>query len=158
MPVAVAAVVIGAVVALDRLTKTWFMQRPVTEGPFLVPGILETTKHMNEGLVANLAVPKTIILAVSIAVLVILGIVLYQAVLDREIKHATALSLIIGGAVGNVWDRFVLGYVFDWILLFGRSVINLADIAIGLGILVYLFSLKRAAAPALDAPPEIRQR
>lgn len=156
MPAAISAFVIGAVFALDRLTKTWFMQRPPTEGLFWFPGILEFTRHMNEGLVANIAVPKTILLAVSFAILAILGIALYQAALDRALLHVTALSFILGGAIGNLWDRMTQGYVFDWILLFGRSVINLADVAIGLGILIYILSVRKPAS--LDTAPEIRQR
>jgi signal peptidase II len=50
---------------------------------------------------------------------------------------AFAIALILGGAVGNLIDRMVYGYVIDFILVYYRSwswpVFNLADSAITVG-------------------------
>ena len=50
---------------------------------------------------------------------------------------ALSLSLILGGAIGNLWDRLVFGYVVDFISVHyaGRyfPAFNLADSAISLG-------------------------
>ncbi len=59
-----------------------------------------------------------------------------------------ALSLILGGAVGNLWDRVASGRVVDFLLLYVRQyqwpVFNLADSAIVIGacllVLEILFS------------------
>lgn len=50
---------------------------------------------------------------------------------------AAALALILGGALGNLWDRLLLGYVIDFIdLYYGHwhwPAFNLADSAISTG-------------------------
>ncbi len=50
---------------------------------------------------------------------------------------AIALSLILGGALGNVWDRSTLGYVIDFIDVFYGDyhwpIFNIADSAISIG-------------------------
>ncbi len=58
---------------------------------------------------------------------------------------ACALSLIIGGAVGNLIDRIIYGHVIDFIDIYYSSwhwpAFNLADSAISLGVALMLFDL-----------------
>lgn len=58
---------------------------------------------------------------------------------------ATALTLILAGAVGNLWDRLTLGYVVDFISLHwgGRyfPAFNLADSAITVGAALMLLDM-----------------
>lgn len=60
---------------------------------------------------------------------------------------AIALALILGGALGNVWDRLFLGYVIDFLLLhwhqFQWPVFNIADSAICIGAVLLFFCLCR---------------
>lgn len=66
--------------------------------------------------------------------------------------QAAALALILGGALGNLWDRLVLGHVVDFIdIYYGRvhwPAFNIADAAITLGALMLiidaLLGMKRA--------------
>jgi signal peptidase II len=54
-----------------------------------------------------------------------------------------ALSLVIGGALGNLWDRLTLGYVVDFIQLHAGGyywpAFNIADSAITVGIALMLW-------------------
>lgn len=54
-----------------------------------------------------------------------------------------ALGLILGGALGNLWDRLTLGYVVDFIQVYYRDwywpAFNLADSAISLGAAILIF-------------------
>jgi signal peptidase II len=58
-----------------------------------------------------------------------------------------AIALVIGGALGNLWDRFVLGYVVDFIDVYaGRwhwPAFNVADSAITVGAAMLLFDAFR---------------
>jgi signal peptidase II len=62
---------------------------------------------------------------------------LWASVRRNHAVGAAALGVLIGGALGNFVDRLLFGYVFDWILLVGRSALNVADLCILLGALVY---------------------
>ena len=70
-----------------------------------------------------------------------------------EVVSAVGLALIIGGAIGNLWDRLVYGYVVDFIDIYVADwhwpAFNLADsaITVGAALLVWegLFGGRRAA-------------
>jgi len=53
-----------------------------------------------------------------------------------------ALALIIGGAIGNVIDRLVLGHVIDFLLFYYQQwawpAFNLADSAITVGAIIFV--------------------
>lgn len=132
----------GLVVA-DRITKLLMMGRPLTSGPFLFPGVFEFTQHRNFGILANIPIPLWLILAVSACVLAAIAVGFTRAARRREVREAAALTLILAGAVGNIWDRIQWHFVFDWILLFGQSAINLADVWIGAGLVWYLLDRER---------------
>lgn len=71
-------------------------------------------------------------------------IVLWLMRLPRSDRRlALALALILGGALGNVWDRAVLGYVIDFIdVYYGNwhwPAFNVADSAITVGAALLLF-------------------
>jgi signal peptidase II len=77
-----------------------------------------------------------------------------------------ALALVLGGALGNIRDRFYRGYVIDYAdLHFGNFrpflIFNIADAAITIGVVIILarslFSREKpkpAAQDAADAAPE----
>lgn len=140
-----------ALVTLDRLTKAYFENRLAESRPVLLPGLFELVDHKNFGIIANIPIPRLIIILISLIVMgfVIAGLV--QAIKKQKTAELIALTLILAGATGNLWDRIQWGYVFDWLLLFGMSAINLADIAIGLGLILLLIGLekdKRTKAPS----------
>ena len=90
------------------------------------------------GLFQNLG--NTIFIGISlVAILIILSLII------RSKEDSIALSLILGGALGNLADRLRLGYVVDFIdLHLGRyhwPAFNLADSALSLGMVLLLFRL-----------------
>ena len=142
---------LAGLVAADRFTKLMMMARPLSRGPFLFPGAFEFTRHQNFGIIANIPLPLFLIVAVSAVILVLIAFGFIRAVRRRELREAAALTLILAGAVGNLWDRLQWQYVFDWILFFGRSAINLADVWIGIGLIWYLVDRDRDARH--EGPP-----
>lgn len=71
--------------------------------------------------------------------------------------QASALALILGGALGNVWDRLVYGYVIDFIdVYYGVwhwPVFNIADSAITVGaVLLIIDTLIRPKAGPRSGP------
>jgi len=81
----------------------------------------------------------------GIAIAVSAGIVWYQWVLPASGARllATGLALILGGAIGNVIDRLVQGYVVDFIFVYygdwSWPAFNVADSAISVGVALIIF-------------------
>ncbi len=113
-----------------------------------VTRIITITQHRNFGVLADLPVPRWLILTCTgLAIIFLLRWSFYYLTTDK-LWEMLPLTLILGGALSNLWDRLVYGYVFDWILLFQYSVINLADITIGVGIAWFVINrFKKISAP-----------
>src|ERR1700691_6195037 len=136
------------VVLLDRWSKHLVAQRIRLYAHIqVIPGFFRLTHTENTGaafsLFADSISPwKTgLLIAFSVIALVVVSILLWKN--DRaHIVTGIGLSLILGGAVGNLWDRVARGRVVDFLLFYVKRyqwpVFNLADsaIVVGAGLLV----------------------
>lgn len=128
---------VGAGVWLaDQITKNLVKSGDLALAPGLSSWV-KITIHHNFGLLGNLPFPKWSIFLLTGLALALLIYGMYDAVKNRNAYNVLTLSLVLGGALGNLYDRLVYGYVFDWLMLFNTSIINLADAAITLGLVVY---------------------
>lgn len=79
---------------------------------------------------------------VAVVISVVLVVWLYRMPRGQKLL-ALALALILGGALGNVWDRIMLGHVVDFISIHyaGRyfPAFNIADSAISVGAACMIF-------------------
>ncbi|MFA5186275.1 MAG: signal peptidase II [Patescibacteria group bacterium] len=121
--------------ALDLTSKYAIRAHPVSDWPW--PGFFELTTHHNFGLIGNAPVPQPVILAVTLFIMLVLTHKIFLDGKDNERKESLALALILGGAIGNFYDRLHLGFVFDWMMVFNTSIFNIADIAIAGGLAWY---------------------
>ena len=94
------------------------------------------------------------LVAMTAAIAIFVAVWLWR---ERQRQDATALSLVLGGALGNIADRVRLGYVVDYAdLHFGDIspflVFNVGDAAITIGVLLLLVRalLTRDKAPARE--------
>ena len=123
-------------VVLDQLVKNWVQQAIPLYGvkPFL-PGLLELTYVQNTGAAFSIFREHTWILTLisALASLIILVLLLRRALPGR--LGQLALSLVLGGAVGNLIDRYFYGFVVDMFNLqfMNFAVFNVADIGISVG-------------------------
>jgi signal peptidase II len=128
----------------------------------LYDGIVELRFTVNDDTAFSLlhyaGVPRPPVVLVSLAVLALLGVVVAWVVTARRgatpTQHA-AYGCILAGALGNVVDRAVRGYVVDFIHVARWPVFNVADIAVcvGIGLLLVARARKRPPTPAAQAPP-----
>lgn len=132
------ATLVVVVFVADQLTKRLAFSSDWMSNTTIIPSLFGFLHHENHGIVANIPIPVPIIITVTIIILGLIGYVIYQSIKKQRLLRTIALSLIFGGAIGNLYDRLTLGYVRDWILFFDRSVVNLADISIFIGILLVL--------------------
>lgn len=91
-----------------------------------------------------------------IALVVSVGITIWiKRLTSAQSLLAVALALVLGGALGNLWDRVTLGYVVDFIDVYYQQhhwpAFNLADSAISLGaVLLVIDSLRGARGDDAD--------
>jgi len=137
----------------DQAHKHWMLfvydipnRQPVRVAPFL-----ELVMAWNPGISYSLfethtTTGKLILLSVTLLITAALAVWMWR-VADRA--TSLALGLIVGGALGNAWDRYAYGAVADFFHLFvdterwGRLswyIFNIADVAIvaGVALLLYL--------------------
>lgn len=123
-------------VALDQLVKYLVLTYIPLYGsvPFL-PHILELTYVKNTGAAFSIFSEHTWVLALCSAVM---SAVLALAVWKKFFAHPfgrTALTLILAGAIGNLIDRALRGFVVDMFhtLFMEFAVFNVADICVVVG-------------------------
>lgn len=128
---------------LDRLTKYWIVQNfTLAQTQPLLSGIFHFTYVTNPGAAFSLFAGKGewlrwLSLAVSLALVALASFGPKLHLWDQ-----LGYGLILGGALGNGIDRFVLGYVIDFLdfRLINFPVFNLADVFINIGIACLLVS------------------
>lgn len=139
------------ILLLDRLTKIW-----VLDGLGLAPGesirvlpVFSLTFVWNEGISLGLFQQGTeagrwFLVALTGAIAVFLIVWLARI---RERFAAVALGLILGGALGNIWDRIVFGAVADFLHFHAGTlsfyIFNVADAAITIGVVLLLLDSLR---------------
>jgi len=140
------------VVILDQLTKLWIRDNfSLFESRNIIGNFLRFSYVENPGIAfgIRLGSMKVMVTLISIAIALYLTFILYNSSKLVAIEKLS-LSLILGGAVGNLIDRILIyipnstyGGVVDFIDL-GFShhrwyIFNIADSAVTIGIICYLF-------------------
>jgi signal peptidase II len=136
------------VVLLDRWTKRLVAARIAMYRHIqIIPGFFRLTHTENTGAAFSLFADSpshwktTLLIGFSVVAMVIVSVLLWRRSGVLTIT-GLALSLILGGAVGNLWDRVASGRVVDFLLFYFKQyqwpVFNLADsaIVVGAGLLV----------------------
>ena len=155
------------VIAADQLSKLWIERTMVLGDSFAVLPVLDIVRAHNTGAAFSF-------LATAggwqrwafsaLAVTVSIGLIYWLRIIARATHGllASGLSLILGGAIGNVIDRLRLGHVVDFLELHWDQsrfpAFNVADSAITIGAFCVIYDivretlrerrLKRAAASA----------
>jgi signal peptidase II len=140
-----------AVLALDQLTKAAIRGLlPVHASWTVVPGFLDFTHVQNTGAAFGLLnateFPFKAALLALVATCALVGIAAYAARLSVHQRVARiGLSLILGGAAGNLIDRLAVGYVVDFVDVYWRGwhfwAFNVADSAITIGVTLMLIDM-----------------
>lgn len=156
----VAAAIVVGVVTLDQLSKTWVV-RTLADGPAHIVGDFVVLRYStNPGAAFSLFTGQTPILAVL--AIAITGALVWVLASTRSFGMTVGLALLLGGALGNLSDRFfrppefLHGEVVDFISIGRFPSFNVADSAITIGAaLVIWFGLRGGfEADADDADAE----
>ena len=136
----------GVLVLLDRLSKIWAENFLRENGPVvLIKGVLEFRYTQNTGIAFGLFQGLGFLFIILTVILsVILILLLWKTPSGKHFLPLNIIfTLILGGALGNLWDRVFQSYVTDFIYirLINFPIFNVADICVSLGIVALLFYL-----------------
>lgn len=136
------------VIATDRITK-WAVAQKITlhDSVDVVPGLFRLTHVQNQGAAFGLFSDSpsewkvAMLIMFSVAALAVVSALLWKNGNAMNVT-AIALSLVFGGAVGNLWDRVAAGRVIDFLDFYMGShhwpAFNVADSAIVVGAILLL--------------------
>ena len=131
-----------AVVFLDRLTKIFFSGfLDLNESIAVIHNVFHFTLVHNTGIAFGFfkdCGAVFIIIPVILTGLLVYNIYYYRHSPQLSRIYIVAFSLILGGAIGNLIDRILLGYVIDFIDFRVWPVFNVADSAITIGAAIIL--------------------
>jgi len=135
----------GVIVVLDQWTK-FMVQSNLMVGEFWSPWDWMTpyariVHWYNTGVAFGLFQNANLFFAIM-AIIVSFAIILYfPRVPVQEWALRIALSMQLGGALGNLVDRIRIGHVIDFISLGTFPVFNIADSSISVGVAVLLLGI-----------------
>jgi signal peptidase II len=143
----------AAVVAADLATKAW------VSGAFRPGEVLVVTPFFNMVLMHNTGAAFSFLAGAGgwqrwfftvVSVVVSAAIVYMLSRPHRDAAVPLGLALVLGGALGNLYDRLTLGHVIDFIQLHAAGyywpAFNLADSAITVGVAILVWDSLRPAA------------
>ncbi len=151
--------IVVTVVVLDQLSKAWLVSAVAPGEVVRVIGdYLRLVQSQNSGALFGMFRDQAYVFGlVSLGVVGL--IVAYHGRSGRNLYLSVALGLLLGGALGNLIDRFHFGYVVDWVDMGIGDVrfwtYNLADSAITVAILMLIgLALFPNVAARLGAPSD----
>jgi signal peptidase II len=152
------------IVILDRITKHW-VNLHIAEGNdiVIIPRVFAISHVMNPGAAFSMFTDsphpertRWMLTAFSLIAAVIVLVILIR--IGRRLSlTAVSMALVLGGAIGNVWDRIAYGTVIDFlevhIIHYHWPDFNVADSAIVIGgILLLIDSLRPAKQDQIEPP------
>lgn len=155
-------ITVTAVVLLDQATKAGIASKMLLhDSSIIIEGLLNITYVRNPGaafgFLSNASPVFRSVFFILITVSAI-GLIFYYIAVSKEDETCLifALSLILGGAVGNLIDRVRFGEVVDFIDVYWKTyhwpAFNVADAAISIGAFIMIFEMLRRKKKNVEAP------
>ena len=139
------------VVVLDQATKAIVRTKlPLHDSFNVIPGFFDLTHVRNTGaafgMLNNIEFEHKPIVMVGVALVALAAVATYAFTLPPHQRLARfGLALILGGAIGNLIDRAMAGYVVDFVDVYWRDIhfwaFNVADSAITVGVALMLLDV-----------------
>ncbi len=139
-------IIIFFIFFLDRITKNYILNLAEDQGiiDITINPFLNIILVWNSGIgFGLLQFDENIIYNLITVLIVIVNIIIIYLIFNSEKLHKILFSMILGGSLGNLYDRIYYNSVPDFIDLnyngYHWFVFNVADIFISLGIIVLIF-------------------
>ena len=143
--------VVGVVVILDQVVKALVRPRlELHESIDVISGFFSLTRVHNTGaafgLMNNIDFPLKAAVLALLQTAALIGLTVYVAMLaPHQRLTRLGLSFVIGGAIGNLIDRVIYGYVLDFFDFYSGGwhfwAFNVADAAINIGVALMILDM-----------------
>ena len=138
-------------IALDQISKIWvrinfesYIENSIIGDVFILINVENTGAFLGMG--SELPEKLRVLLLIVLPIIVLIAITAYTYI-DRALDKMSIIgfSLIIGGGIGNIFDRIVYGSVTDFFYLdfwgiFQTGIFNIADLSVTTGMILILIS------------------
>lgn len=139
--------VAGISIAFDQWTKWWVRESIELGGQWLPEGLMWLSPYArivhwyNSGAAFGMFQNGNLIF--TILAFIVIGAIIYYfpRVETEDWTLKLAMGLQLGGAVGNLIDRLLMGKVTDFISVWNFPVFNIADASISVGVVVLLLGV-----------------
>ena len=129
-------------IAVDQISKFWIVNFvPLNAQIKLIPGFLYITHIKNSGGAFGIFQNKINVFIIVSIISILLIIVLKISMNIKSYTYNLALGFVLGGAIGNLYDRYFIREVTDFIYLRFFAVFNGADSFIVVGFIILLIFL-----------------
>ena len=125
-----------AFAVIDRLVK--FLVVIYLPGKTEILPFFSLTNAQNIGIAWSMPVPQFILIPLSLALIILIPYLAITNLNLKKMQAQIAVALLIGGGLGNIYDRIFQGYVIDYISIGSWPVFNLADAFLTTGIFIIL--------------------
>ncbi len=148
-------VIILALLSIDQLTKALVARSILFQSSkSIIPGFFNLTHIRNRGAIFGFfshSESRVLFIFLTLVSLVALGLVIYYffKTPSSQIFMKISLSVILAGALGNLIDRIIRGYVIDFLDFYIKNwhwpSFNVADacITVGAFLLIFILVFKR---------------
>jgi signal peptidase II len=143
-------IIVAIILLVDQFIKYLILNNvPLMQTKEVIPNVVNITHLPNTGAFFGIFANNNDILAI-ITFVIVCGFIIYLVMQSKNASRllVVALSLIIGGALGNILDRVIHGAVVDYVTLkfLNFPTFNFADMCITSGAaLLIIYVLKSAA-------------
>ena len=142
----VVTILIAFVLAIvDEIIKYFALLKLPTEGSFELSKLIDLAVHKNFGIAFDLPLAQPITIVITIILLILFSVIAWRY-RNTKPQITIAAGLIIAGALGNLFDRVVYGFTVDYLILLGRSAINISDLLILTGVVWLILTNKKTKA------------
>lgn len=120
------------IVGIDQAVKFRVRSTLMNQDPLvIIPNVLSLQYHENTGAVWGIMSGKVQFLSIfTLIIMILIGYLYFKIPQTKRLKALRVIAvLILGGAVGNLIDRFLLGHVVDFIYfeIIDFPLFNIAD-------------------------------
>jgi len=128
--------IITAASFVSSVFSTLLVDRFLTERISIIGSVVGLERTLNDGIAFGIDLPEMILFILIPAALILIAMLAWKSKGNRVM--ALGFGLLLGGALGNIADRFDDGHVTDFIQIGWWPLFNIADSCITIGVIILL--------------------